>query len=344
MVRFIENFPVQGLHTFGTPAKVRCFFEFSETEELQQFLTKTSMFDEQEILVLGGGSNLLFAGDFHGFVLSPLIGGMKVEAEDSRHVWIRAGAGIVWDDFVKHVVEAGWGGVENLSYIPGKVGASPVQNIGAYGQEAANVIELVSGVELPSGTVRDIRADQCLFGYRNSIFKQDLKGRFVITSVVFRLDKFPGFNLEYRGIREAAEKMGGISLSGIRNAVVGIRRSKLPDPDVLGNAGSFFKNPVVIAETARKLAERFPGIVSYPGGEDVVKLSAGWMIDQCGWKGYRCGDAGVHEKHALVLVNYGKAAGKEIFDLSERIILSVKEKFGIDLEREVQVVGRENLT
>ncbi len=343
MVRFIQNFPVQGYHTFGTSAKVRCFFEFSETEELQQYLTKTPMIKEDEILVLGGGSNLLFAGDFPGIVYSPAIGGIKVEEEDSRHVWIRAGAGIVWDDFVQYVVETGWGGVENLSYIPGKVGASPVQNIGAYGQEAGNVIELVSGVEIPSGTVRDISADQCLFGYRNSIFKKDLKGKFLITSVVFRLKKFPEFNLDYREIREAAEKMGGISLSGIRNTVIDIRRSKLPDPGVLGNAGSFFKNPVVRAETALKLSERFPGIPCYSGSEGVVKLSAGWMIDQCGWKGYRSGDAGVHEKHALVLVNYGRATGKEIYELSERIIFSVKETFGIDLEREVLVVGGENL-
>jgi UDP-N-acetylmuramate dehydrogenase len=247
---------------------------------------------------------------------------------------------VVWDDFVAYVVREGWGGVENLSLIPGRVGATAVQNIGAYGQELADVIESVAGIDLLTGEVWLIGSDQCEFAYRNSIFKNELKNTFVITSILFRLEKFPELQTDYHGVAQAIQHIPAPGISDVRNAVVSIRRSKLPDPEIIGNAGSFFKNPLVSHVLADKIKQEFPNLPIYPSSDDgQVKFSAGWLIDQCGWKGVRRGDAGVHEKHALVLVNYGNASGREIFDLSEEIRQSVADRFGIELEREVNVVG-----
>jgi len=291
-------------------------------------------------LILGGGSNLLFAGDFDGLVLYPHIPGLTVEREDRSQVWLRAGAGVVWDDLVEYAVSKGWGGVENLSLIPGNAGASPVQNIGAYGQEVSRVIESVTGVDLRTGELWEISAADCRFGYRNSIFKQELKEIFVITSVLYRLEKFPELCLTYQGVADRFGSQDRPDVASLRRTIIDIRRSKLPDPEITGNAGSFFKNPVVDAALAGTLKAEYPDMPVYDASsEDQAKLSAGWLIDRCGWKGVRRGDAGVHEAHALVLVNHGQATGRQVFDLSEEIMESVRSRFGVELEREVNVIG-----
>ncbi len=337
MIDFYQNYSLKGAHTFSTEASARFFLEFSEPAELQLFLSKHPDLFER-VLILGGGSNLLFRDDFPGLVIHPAIPGISLADEDDRQVRIRAGAGVWWDDFVRFAVDRGWGGVENLSLIPGKVGAVPVQNIGAYGQEAAAVIDSVTGISLVSGELMDIPAADCQFGYRESVFKKELNGRFVVTSVVFRLEKKPELKISYRDVAEKLMTRDNITVSTVRDTIVEIRRTKLPDPAWLGNAGSFFKNPVVKNEKVKELQRLSPAIPVYRENEGYSKLSSGWLIDQCGWKGFRRGDAGVHERHALVLVNYGKATGKEIFELSEEIRQSVFRRFGVDLEREVMVI------
>lgn len=339
MIRSFINYPLRRHHTFGTEANAYHYFEFTEAEDLKGFLETTVEWRNRPILILGEGSNLLFINDFRGIVLYPNIPGIGVVHEDQNNIWLEAGAGVVWDDLVEYAVFNRWGGIENLSLIPGKVGAAAVQNIGAYGMEIQNRIESVTGFDLETLTEYTIDAVDCQYAYRDSIFKNQLKERFVITSVVFKLDKFPDFILNYGDLKAETEKLGAITLRNIRKAVIGIRESKLPDPKVYGNAGSFFKNPIVEASLAEKLLAESPKMPHYPAQDGKTKLAAGWLIEQCGWKGFRRGDAGVHEKQALVLVNYGNATGKEIFDLSEEIRQSVIEKFGVELEREVNVIG-----
>jgi len=340
MIRFFENYSLKALNSFSTEASARYFFEFTEAEDLLELMQTRPAGFLNPLLIMGGGSNLLFTEDFEGWVLFPHIPGITTEREDRNGIWLRVGAGVVWDDFVAYAVREGWGGIENLSLIPGRVGAVPVQNIGAYGQEVSEVVEQVSGIDLCTGEICHIPAAGCEFRYRNSIFKQELRGSFVITSVLFRLDKFPLPFLSYQGVADAVQHIPQPGIADVREAVIGIRRTKLPDPEVLGNAGSFFKNPLVSETLSSQLKADFPDIPVYPADEEgKVKLSAGWLIDRCGWKGVRRGDAGVHEKHALVLVNYGNATGRQIYDLSEEIRQSVLGRFGVDLEREVNVIG-----
>jgi UDP-N-acetylmuramate dehydrogenase len=248
------------------------------------------------------------------------------------------GAGEVWDELVQYAVDFGFGGIENLSLIPGSVGAAPVQNIGAYGQEVGSVVEKVKGFDLNSKVTLEFSAEQCEFEYRSSIFKNTLKSSFIITSVVFKLEKFPEFILSYGQVEEKAKEKGEVNLSTIRKAVIDIRQSKLPDVKELGNAGSFFKNPEVDSDFAEKLKIQFANIPVYPAKNGKAKLAAGWLIEKSGWKGIRDGEVGVHEKQALVLVNYGNATGQQIFDFSSKIKQSVFEKFGVELEREVNCV------
>jgi UDP-N-acetylmuramate dehydrogenase len=290
------------------------------------------------VLILGGGSNILFTGDFNGTVLHPLIQGIRIREKVDDKVFVSVGAGVKWDDLVEWTVNNDFYGLENLSHIPGMVGASAVQNIGAYGTEAKDYIFTVRCININDASVQEFSNQKCRFSYRNSIFKNELKNNFLITEVCFRLSLKPTLNISYGSLQKEAESIGKLSQRTIRQAVINIRTSKLPDPSVLGNAGSFFKNPVIPAARAEILQKKFPSIPKYiePTGE--IKIAAGWLIDQCGWKGKRLGDAGVHEKQALVLVNYGKASGKEIVELSEMIQKSVIEKFGIDLEREVEVI------
>jgi UDP-N-acetylmuramate dehydrogenase len=335
MIRFFENYALKPHNTFGVEAYARYFFEFTELEDLDTFVLSNESWKDLPLLVLGGGSNILFQSDFEGLVLHPNVPGIGRVYEDRQHIWIEAGAGEIWDDFVKYCVNYQLGGVENLSLIPGSVGAAPVQNIGAYGQEVSHVIERVKGYDLQQ---KKPAAADCEFAYRNSLFKRELKNRFIITSVVFKLEKFPEFNLGYGQVEEKVNTLGEVNLHNIRQAVIEIRSSKLPDVNELGNAGSFFKNPVVDAEFAEKIRQRFPDIPVYPVNENETKLAAGWLIEKTGWKGRREGYVGVNEKQALVLVNYGNATGKEIFEFSEKISRAVFEKFGIQLEREVNCI------
>ena len=338
MVRFFENFPLKQYNTFGLNSSARYFFEFTEPDDLPAFLASEKYIEELPLLILGGGSNILFLNDFNGIILYPKIPGINICKEDRQYIWIEAGAGEVWDDLVKFCVDAGLGGLENLSDIPGSVGAAPVQNIGAYGQEAGNAIELVKGYDLVKKETAEFKNSDCEFEYRNSLFKRELKNRFVITSVVFRLDKFSEYNLSYGKVEETVKAMGEVNLQNIRKAVKNIRSSKLPNVNILGNAGSFFKNPVVKKEVAEKIQSVYSDIPVYQAGGGQVKIAAGWLIDKSGWRGRRSGNVGVYSQQALVLVNYGGATGAEIYNLSEEITRSVFEKFGISLEREVNCI------
>jgi len=338
MIRFFENHSLKDYNTFGIDAKARYFFEFTEPEDLAIFLNSNESWKEERLIVLGQGSNILFLDDFDGLVIHPKVPGMRAINEDRSFYYVEVGAGEVWDEFVDFSVNYNLGGVENLSLIPGNVGAAPVQNIGAYGQEVCQVVDRVKGYDLEKRQMSEYSVDECRFAYRDSIFKNYLKNKFIITSVVFRLDKFPEFNLKYGQLEEKVKEKGEVTLQNIREAVIEIRNSKLPSVKDLGNAGSFFKNPAVEKELAESLQKEFEKIPVYPAANEKVKLAAGWLIEQAGWKGVREGNVGVHKDQALVLVNYGGATGKEVWNFSEKIKQSVKEKFGVELEREVNCI------
>ena len=338
MIRFFEKYPLKKYNSFGVDVHAQYFFEFTEMEDLQVFLNSNKTWKEEKVLLLGEGSNILFLNDFNGLVIHPKIPGVEIISEDRHNVWIEVGAGENWDDFVGYCVDNRFGGVENLAFIPGNVGAAPVQNIGAYGQEVSDVVQSVKGYNLDDMDFVEYSNKACRFSYRDSIFKNRLKNRFIILSVIFKLSKFPTFKLDYLRLEERVNEHGEVNLQNIKRAVTEIRSEKLPDIKIFGSAGSFFKNPIVDIETARIIEGKFKNMPVFQAGKGKVKLSAGWLIEKCGWKGYREGDLGVYEKQALVLVNYGNANGKDIFLLSERIKQSVFEKFGIDLEREVNCV------
>ncbi len=338
-MNIFENISLKSYNTFGIDVVARYFSTFSSVDELASLFESKQSIRSKERLIIGGGSNILFSGDVDGLVLHNAIPGIAQVEEDEQTVLLRVGAGVNWHAFVSYCVENGWAGVENLSLIPGFVGASPMQNIGAYGVEVKEVIESVEAWDIAEKKIVFFSNADCAFGYRESIFKRALKGMFVITDVTFRLSKKPQYRIEYGAIQQELEKMSVVSLSvkAISEAVIRIRQSKLPDPAIIGNAGSFFKNPSVSARQYENLKNEFPQIVAYPNHDGSYKLAAGWMIEQCGWKGYRKGDAGCHEKQALVLVNYGAATGNEIIELSELIMESVRNRFQVSLEREVNV-------
>jgi UDP-N-acetylmuramate dehydrogenase len=324
-------------NTFGLDYKADLLVSLNSEEDSLSFIKNMGSYSKS-ILVLGGGSNILFTGDFKGTILIPGIEGIKMKEENGENFIVSAGAGVKWDHFVEWTVNQGFGGLENLSLIPGTVGATPIQNIGAYGAEVKDTIEKVRAISLTDGTIREFNNDECRFDYRDSIFKNELKGRYVITMVFYRLSGSPVLNTRYGSLQKEVEKIGKPSIKTVREAVIRIRKNKLPDPGITGNAGSFFRNPLVNNEKVAKLKIDYPGIPLYEDLSGGIKLASGWLIEQCGWKGKRIGDTGVHEKQALVLVNYGRATGKDIYDLSERIRLSVFEKFGVELEREVEVI------
>ncbi len=331
-----ENVSLRPYNTFGIDAKAKYYASFKNIDELSELLTPDSRLPT---LILGGGSNILFTKDFNGLILKNEITGIKVVHEEPEYVFVKAGAGENWHSFVLHSIAHNWAGVENLSLIPGNVGASPMQNIGAYGVEISNVFLSLEAFHLQEKKLVTFTAADCEFGYRESVFKRKFKDQLAILSVTFRLKKHPVFHTGYGAIEEELEKMGvkELSIKAISDAVINIRLSKLPDPKEMGNAGSFFKNPEITNKQFSIINNQFPGVVGHPLPNGNVKLAAGWLIEQCGWKGYRKADAGCYAKQALVLVNYGNANGKEIFELSEEIIQSVKEKFGIILEREVNI-------
>lgn len=332
-----ENYSLQQYNTFGIEAFAKYFSRFSTAEELQEIVGEHDIGPK---LILGGGSNILFTKDFEGLVLKNEVPGIDLLDEDEEFVFVRAGAGVLWHSFVTFCVNNNFGGVENLSLIPGNVGASPMQNIGAYGVEIKDVFVELEAFHLKEKSIQKFSAADCNFGYRNSVFKNIYKDEFAILNVTYRLKKNPDFNISYGAIEEELSKMKieKLSIKAISDAVISIRTSKLPDPALIGNAGSFFKNPVIDREKLDLLQKELKNsdFPFYQNGEN-YKVPAGWLIQQCGWKGFRKGDAGCYEKQALVLLNYGHATGKEIYDLSEKIKLSVKEKFDIDLEREVNI-------
>ncbi len=332
-----ENISLKPYNTFGIDAKARYFSAFHSVEELRKILEQAI---SPQLLILGGGSNILFTGDIDALVLRNDIKGILKVEEDDDSIYIKSGAGENWHAFVLHCIANGWAGVENLSLIPGCVGASPMQNIGAYGVEIKDVFHELTAFHLQERSNYTFHQKDCQFGYRESIFKRKYKDQFVITDVTFRLSKKPVLNTSYGAIEQELEAMGVTqpTIKSVSDAVIRIRTSKLPDPREIGNAGSFFKNPSVSKDKYEELRNEHATMPGYENANGTVKLAAGWLIEQAGWKGYRRGDAGCHAKQALVLVNYGKATGKEIYDLSEEILRSVEEKFGVTLEREVNII------
>ena len=334
-----QNISLQSFNTFHISETTQWFARFDSTEILQQLLQNPTI---QHLLklVLGGGSNILFTKPFTGIVLKNEIKGIEKIKEDNDYVYLQVGAGEHWHQFVQYCVQHNWGGVENLSLIPGCVGAAPIQNIGAYGVEVKDVIESVEAYDVVENKFIYLLNKECYFGYRNSVFKHNYKHAHIITSVIFRLRKYPIFNIQYGAIQNALEQMQvkHLSIQAISKAVIHIRQSKLPDPAVLGNAGSFFKNPTINIIQFESLQQEHPTILGYPTYNNHIKIAAGWLIEQCGWKGYRKGNVGCYEHQALVVVNYGNASGQEVYDFSENIIQSVQKKFGILLEREVNTI------
>lgn len=331
-----ENISLKKYNTFGLDYTAKRIIHPGSEEETIKAITELSK--NAPFLVLGGGSNLLFTENYSGTLIHPVTGGIKIESSNNDSVIISAGAGINWDYFVEWTVKNGLYGLENLSLIPGNVGASPVQNIGAYGTEVKESIEKVETVRIADGKSVRFYNRECGFGYRYSIFKGPEKGNYIVTRVHFSLTKKHKLNLDYGSVKDEVARHGEETLTNVRNAVINIRRTKLPDPEIIGNAGSFFKNPLVSERFATELKREYPLAPYYPDNSGRVKLAAGWLIEQCGWKGKRMGDAGVHDWQALVLVNHGNATGKDICNLSELIKKSVRERFGIDLENEVEIV------
>ncbi len=341
-----HDISLKQFNTFGIDVRAKYFAAFRSVDELQELIQPSTFNLQHSAFILGGGSNILFTRDVDGLVLKNELKGIEKVKEDEQHVYVKVAAGENWHQFVMYCINENLAGVENLSLIPGNTGASPMQNIGAYGVEIKDVFHELEAFHLQDKKMIRFGNSDCGFGYRESVFKRKLKGQFVISSVTFRLNKVPVFNIEYGAIKQELDKMNieTLSIKAVSDAVIRIRSSKLPDPKITGNAGSFFKNPEVSSDTFKSLKAVHPGVVGYSLENGNVKLAAGWLIEQCGpqdsvsWKGYRKGDAGCHAMQALVLVNYGHASGNEIYSLSEEIVLSVKEKFDIMLEREVNVV------
>ena len=323
-------------NTFGISVKAEMFAVFSSIEELKQIL---SFRNNKKLLILGGGSNLLLTKDFDGLVIKNEIKRFEVIEETASEVIVESGAGENWHEFVLNCIDKGFGGIENLSLIPGSVGASPMQNIGAYGVEIKDVFESLSAYHIASGEIHYFDKTKCEFGYRESIFKNKVKGEYIILTVTFRLTKNPTINSSYGAINEQLKVMGiqEPTIKELSAAVIAIRQSKLPDPKIIGNAGSFFKNPTVEIDLLEQIQKNYPDIPNYPAVNG-KKLAAGWLIEKAGWKGRTFDNYGVHKLQALVLVNYGNCTGQEIFDLSSQIIQDVFEKFGVLLEREVNIL------
>ena len=336
-----RDFSLKNFNTFGLEAKADAFVTIHSEKKLQGLLANAWV-KKQAKMVLGGGSNMLLAGDLKVLVLRNEIRGIHVLRAIDEEVLVAVGGGEEWHDLVLHALEQNWGGLENLSLIPGKVGASPIQNIGAYGVELKDIFVQLRAINLATGALRVFEADECAFGYRDSIFKQALKGQFMITEVVLRLSRAPHtLNTGYGAIQTELATLGkqNFTIRDVSNAVIAIRQSKLPDPAKIGNSGSFFKNPEIPTAQFDALKAKYPTIPGYVIDEATVKVPAGWLIEQAGWKGYRRGNYGVHSQQALVLVNYGGANGADIYALSQEILDDVAAKFGIALEREVNVLG-----
>ncbi len=338
MLQIHENVSLKNFNTFRIDAYARHFVEVNHKEELVE-LFSDPIWLETPRLIMGGGSNLLFTQNFDGLVIRMNIRGIEHRI-NHEEVVVEAGAGEVWNDLVNYCVDWGFAGMENLSLIPGSVGASPIQNIGAYGVELKDVFESCEAFEISSSKFRHFDKGGCQFAYRESFFKQEGRGKYIVCSVKFKLSLQPHLNIKYGAISEELDKRAikTPSIKDISEVVSTIRVSKLPDPSTIGNAGSFFKNPVINKEKFDQIHEQFPNVIHFLLDDDQVKLAAGWLIEQCGWKGKVIGSTGTWKNQALVLVNHGDASGKEIFELSQQIISSVKERFGVLLDREVNVI------
>ncbi|MFT5666741.1 MAG: UDP-N-acetylmuramate dehydrogenase [Vicingaceae bacterium] len=336
-----NNINLKEYNTFGIEVFAKEFYSINSTLDAKTFFLEEN-FNDRELLIIGGGSNLLFTEDFNGAVVHNEIKGTSVESEDENEVLLKVGAGENWHEFVLHCINKGYAGLENLSLIPGNVGASPMQNIGAYGVEVKDLITEVEAIRIKDAEIVTFSNPECEFDYRSSIFKTTCKNEYFITSVTFKLTKNPAFNISYGAIKSQLEHnnidIKSVSIKDISDAVIAIRQSKLPDPKEIGNSGSFFKNPIINDNTFEKLKKIHKDMPAYKLPKGGYKLAAGWLIEKTGWKGYTEGNYGVHKKQALVLVNYGGATGLEIYDLSERVLLSVENKFGITLEREVNII------
>ena len=336
-MKILRDYSLLPHNTFGMDVKASVFIEYASVEELKEVLSL--YVKDNQWLHIGKGSNLLFTGDFSGIILHSAIKGYEVIHEDTNEVVVRVGAGEVWDDFVAMTVENEWYGAENLSLIPGEVGASAVQNIGAYGVEAKDLIVEVDTIEVSTGKESIFKNEECGYAYRESVFKSLLKYQYLVTHVSYRLKKTPCYHLDYGNIRLELEKQKArLTLANVRQAIISIREAKLPDPKLQGNAGSFFMNPVISRKHFEALLVDYPLMPHYEVDAESIKIPAAWMIDQCGWKGKRLGRAGVHDKQALVLVNLGGAVGAEVIALSEAIQKSVYEKFGINILPEVNFI------
>lgn len=336
MIKVTENKEIALLNSFGVKARAARFVEWESADDLAELFAGGM---GGPWMVLGGGNNMLFTQDYHGTLLHPAGQGIETTDETEESVSVRADAGVDWDDFVGWCIGRGLWGAENLAGIPGTVGACPIQNIGAYGAEAKDIISSVECFCTDNSTMLTLAADHCAFGYRDSVFKRSLRGRVIITAVNFELWKKPRPNLRYHALEEEVAALGGPTLENISRAVTNIRNSKLPDPKVTGNAGSFFKNPVVDEAVAHRIAEKYPEMPLYPAGAaGKTKLAAGWLIEQTGWKGRSEGRVGIHPKQALIVINLGGATGAEIVAFSRRVQADVKAKFGIELETEVNII------
>lgn len=334
-----QNYSLKLLNTFGIEAEANYFALVQNTKELIELLSNPQI-SKMPKLILGEGSNILFTKNYVGIVIKNTIKGILLLKEDDDYVWVQAGAGENWHDFVMYCIQHGYGGAENLSLIPGTVGAAPIQNIGAYGAELKDIFYELEAINLQNGSIRVFTNKECQFAYRDSIFKKSLKHQFAITSVIFRLYKKPKLNVNYAALKEALKpnKSESINIKMISDAVIKIRRNKLPDPKILGNAGSFFKNPIITQSHFMKLQKKFSAIPHFIQQDDSIKVNAAWLIEQCGWKGKQFGNVGVYGKQALVLVNYGKGTGSDVLELATKIQNSVLDQFEILLEPEVLLI------
>lgn len=335
MLKYYNNISLKNHNTFGIDVQAKHLYECANKDDLLEFLNQKH---EKPLFILGEGSNVLFTKDYEGTILKPLLKGIEIIEENEDEILIEVGAGENWDEFVSYCVEKNWGGIENLSLIPGTVGSSPVQNVGAYGVEVKDVIQKVFAIDIEKKESLEFSNEACQFSYRNSIFKNELKGKLIIYKVAFKLSKKPKHIIDYGSVKQELEKHDGINLHSIRNAIIDIRRSKLPEPTELGNAGSFFKNPIVDVSKLHRLQKKDPSIPYFTIDDKYVKLAAGWLIDRSGLKGYKHKNAGVHKNQALVLVNYGDATGNDILELSSFVQDKVCKTFGIKLDPEVNIL------
>tara|TARA_B110000459_G_C16609487_1_gene495387 strand:- start:1870 stop:2886 length:1017 start_codon:yes stop_codon:yes gene_type:complete len=335
----LENYPLKKLNTFGINVKSKYLVEVNSTEEILEII-ESEKFKNFKKLVLGGGSNVLFTKDYNGLIILNKIKGKKVTYQDADSVKLLVGAGENWHELVMYTVEKGWGGIENLSLIPGNTGTAPMQNIGAYGVEIKDTFVELEALEISTGKIEKFNKEKCKFAYRESIFKNEKKNQYIILNITLELNKNPKLSVNYGEIKNDL-KNKNIHLPTIKDvseAIISIRKRKLPDPKKIGNSGSFFKNPVVNFNKLKKLKEKHPNIVNYPINKNEFKIAAGWMIEKAGWKGKTINNYGVHKNQSLVLVNYGDAKGIEIYNLSKKIIVDIEEKFGISLVREVNII------